>query len=406
MSIIQKKVFCEKYDKSRFVGSLFVLSILLVSMHALHGMLMIDVKWIFVISLFCLFLIGYIKSGLGINKKYLLYALMLFVVCMLGTIYSKDMYQVTIGITGAVMMLAVSVNYKIAISQYVVKCLVVMDLIFLIGAWVGFAYALAGGQSNYYVINQETNMHLYMYLLTFTNAVIGNIIRPSAVFDEPGAFALFSVLVAAINDMVDGKKSLSITILVMNLITFSLMAVMAIILYYIIAINKRNVSIRKILPFIFGFCVVVVMVYMNYDIVYNLIINRLIFDNDGIFENNRMSQIDLFLSEINLDIFMQGYQVKFGSYFGGDMSSNPFTILFVAGVFVWLPYVLLLVWLLYVGLRYGGIMRYSSIIFAALLLQRPYIYSIYWGLFLCYYLVVLVEYKKRCDYAKLMFKYI
>ena len=96
-----------------------------------------------------------------------------------------------------------------------------MLLAITIAAWVGFGYALAGGPSLFSIQNPDGRSN-DLFLSTFSNWSIGNLIRPAGIFDEPGTLSFLICFIAALRHRLGQSRRVTWLLLVAGLITTSL----------------------------------------------------------------------------------------------------------------------------------------------------------------------------------------
>lgn len=75
--------------------------------------------------------------------------------------------------------------------------------------------------------------------------------------------------------------------------------------------------------------------------------------------------------------------------------ASPVTILWHYGVFLWIPYVLVEAWLIINFFKGSKKNKFSSIAIFLTLLQRPYIYSLYWAFIIIFPIVQLYKSEKQ-----------
>jgi len=120
--------------------------------------------------------------------------------------------------------------------------------------------------------------------------------------------------------------------------------------------------------------------------------------NDLIY-NNRTQQIIAFFQDIDFSTFMLGAHTQL-TQSESSHSSSPFTILWHYGIFVWIPYFIIEYYLIYKFFFGNKKTKFCSLALFLTLLQRPFIYSLYWSLILIYPIIVL--YKKEIGFINKM----
>lgn len=93
--------------------------------------------------------------------------------------------------------------------------------ILLFGAFLSFAAAWLGLPPAFTITNPD-GQDYYFFYTGFTNSYNDNLIRTSAVYDEPGAFSMYICFVAALRHLLGRERRTTWLILGMGFITFSL----------------------------------------------------------------------------------------------------------------------------------------------------------------------------------------
>lgn len=380
--------------KNLFVATSIIISIAITTMHAAHGYFGIPVKGFFIACITLLICTAFFYNNIKILPKYFYMSLLLILCGVVGSAVSQSSFQLIQCVTLAAVFISVAINKRIICTNLCAKIIINLALVCLLCALVGYVYAFSGGEPLFSVLNEETALELPFYLTTFTNSVYGNTIRPAAFFDEPGALAMFSIMAAGVNEIYGGKKWMTILLIFLSSITFSLMAPIALLVFIII--NHKFILKIENIKYIFITIIISIITYLiNKDAIDFLLVDRLKIVDGAISGDNRMTQVYTFFSNINSQIFVNGSHAL-GLENGGGGVANPFTILYDSGFFVWIPYALLIFWLIYLSTKKGSNHQFPSLILALLLLQRPYIYSLYWSLFIAYYIIFLIERNSLC----------
>ena len=389
MKLISMKYTPALSPRPSWTYSIFVIFIVvLLTSHPIQGLLGVNVHILFFLMSLLLILSGLYKAHGQIDIRPIYVSMILILLTCIGSFISGVMHQLLIGLAGATMLIAASLTFSIFATKRNITILLWLNIVILVGAWIGFAYAFYGGSPVLEVTAPEIQRPLPLYFTTFTNSIIHNIIRPSGIFDEPGALAMFSIMTVCLNELCRGNRAYSIAILILSLITFSLMSLIAILLYVMFMFNKNNLTNN----FIWLMCVLFILgigYYFGGDVVQDLYINRFVLEDGKFTGDNRTTQVMDFFDLVDSTIFFSGYDSTNGSYLTVDQSSNPFSLLFSSGFFVWLPYFVVILWLLLFFLKGVAQIRFVALIMALLLLQRPYIFSMFWGLFINYVLFIL-----------------
>jgi len=360
-----------------FISFIIIVLLVLNSSHSLLSLLNIEVKKAFACAFMVLFFAAYFKKR-KMNGDLVLLAIFMLFFGVIGSLISGAILQLKLGFLVASILFVSEYSQQLILSKNGLSIIIFINLLILAGACIGLIYAMIGGQPIMMIPNQETGKPIYLYLTTFTNSINFGVIRPSGIFDEPGALAFFSIIVTCFNEIRGGNRRITIVILFLNLFSLSLVAFIAFVLFVVInikiALNFKNFIIS---------CVIITGIVISYNhygrYVEHFYLDRLRYEDGSFAGDNRSNQVLDFIYLVDLDIFLCGSK-SIGFYKKTDQSSNPFSILYASGVFVWVPYALLILWLLSSLLQTSVKIVYVKLVFALLLLQRPYIYSLYWGI--------------------------
>lgn len=314
-----------------------------------------------------------------IERRLVLTVLLLCLIGLLGTIFSGTASQFLMGITLSLNIVIVSCGWRLIADRGSLRYLTILGLILIAGAFIAVIYALAGGPplAEFELIGLDRNS--YFYLATFTNSVQDNLIRPAGIFDEPGGFAMFLTAVVALNEAFRVNIKWSMAILCLGLITgsFALLVVMIVYLLYKIQQRKEKIYLTAVL-------VAMVGIFFLSDkistVAEEFFLKRMEIVDGRIVGDNRSNQVESFFELVDLDITLKGAKALNIDFSDLDQSSNPFSIYFNYGAFMWIPYVILELWLLYCAFSYSRHLRFPAMAMFLTLLQRPYIYSLYWAM--------------------------
>lgn len=243
----------------------------------------------------------------------------------------------------------------------------------LLCAVISFMYALNGGDSIFYMFNPDGRTN-GLYFLSFSNAVYGNIIRPSFIYDEPGAFSFVLISVALLRILLKKEEKGTLFILVGGLCTFSLTHIIIVFLYVIF-----SASIRWKL---FIISIVIILVTVSFtDNKYAFFYNRLsVSDAKTINGDNRSKQLTNFIDVVNRDqeVLLLGDYKCHSNANGvcqqhGDISSSPVTPLYRGGIIFFIIQLFTHLALFFCMFKRMGV--FPSIALSVLLLQRPFFLS-------------------------------
>ena len=121
----------------------------------------------------------------------------------------------------------------------------------------------------------------------------------------------------------------------------------------------------------------------------NFFLKRLEIVDGRLKGDNRTHQIEAFFEIVDLEMTLKGDKASGNIYAEHDFSSNPFSIYYGYGIFIWIPYAALEVWLLYCSFFYRPHLRFPALAMFLILLQRPYLYSLYWSIMICIVVVTI-----------------
>jgi hypothetical protein len=268
--------------------------------------------------------------------------------------------------------------------------------ILCIGAMLGFSYALMGGMPLFELPNLDGRTN-YFYLSTFTNVVLGKVIRPSGIFDEPGTLSYFICMVAASRHMMGMSKRGTWTLLMSGLITLSLAHILYMVLHML---SERILSKRFLFWLVVLACVLVGLSFHPAvaDLLNDAFFKRFVVVDGQLAGDNRSA---LFLNayrHLDMASFLVGLdptcvtdyltcKAKFGM-----LGENVLGPLVQGGIFISLPYYLVLAWLLVAGCARRS--NWVLIGLALLLMQRPYVMTYGYAL-----LIMLALYSWRAGAA-------
>jgi len=370
-----------------FANSLIVLAVFVflpaMPLHVLIGLGMNGIKAIFLVVI--ILTVCFLLSNKIINpfRTNLVIPILLVYNIAFAFLLSQMTSQLLSGIALLLMVVLSKPAANIAFTKRSINMLFYLSVIILIGAWVGFYYTLYVSIVPTLSTTNPNGMMNSLYLTTFSNSDRWwGFIRPAGIFDEAGALSFFTILVVCLIELYNVGRIKSIILLGLGLITFSLTHLLCVIVYVIVMFRNRKV-------FVFLFFSILVGFAYNYipedNILDRVLFNRLQVTGEGrLMGDNRSNQVDEFFSLIDSDISIYGERGMIKRSGGRlsaavDQSSNPFMIWFNYGFLIWLPYAILLIVLFSNYFHSDRSVQITSIMMTILLLQRPYIYSMYWG---------------------------
>ncbi len=372
-----------KISRLNIIHYFFVLiCMLLIPSAVLHSIVGANERTIFLISVPVLLFLIFLIFGTGMPIITPGLVIFLITTGFFGSVISGASSQLFMAL---VLAFSIFIGYKLSvliINPRVLKILTFFLLLLLIGGIVGVLYSLAGGEPQLEL--QVVYRVSKLYLTTFSLSTIGDLIRPSGIFEEPGSFAMYAVIVTMYNDILGKNQKLNFLIIFMIIFTGSLAGLSMSILYFFTSNSmrsKKNKKIRLIIIFAIVFTVIVsAFSTSNSGTVFELFYSdRISIDDGKLSGDNRSNQIYEFFSLVNKDILLKGSKA-IGIQNETDQSSNPFSIVYAYGLIISIPYYFILSYLIYVTFSKGIGRSYSSFGLFLLLLQRPYLYHMSWSI--------------------------
>lgn len=362
-----------------------LICMVLIPSAVVHGLMGVDEKTVFSIFAPIVLAWTWMMSGFRIHKTVPFLVLSFTTIGAFATLVAESNSQL---LMGATLSVAVVVGHQLFMTlkrPKLLRLLTWFALALLFGGVLGVLYSAAGGQPLLEVrVGYRTTQ---LYLTTFSFAHIGNIIRPSGIFDEPGAFVMYAAIVTMFNETLRQNHKLNLIIVVLIVFTGSLTGLAISILYFLTSnsLNFRRKGRLKVVAGLLGAFLLTLVIFPKnpitnaIDAFYS---DRLVVANGRLAGDNRSNQVSDFFDVVNDDILLRGTKNISQNYeYGGrDISSNPFSITFGYGLIISLPYFSLLGWLVWTTIKHGFRNSYTSLGLIFLLLQRPYIYHMSWSI--------------------------
>lgn len=257
-------------------------------------------------------------------------------------------------------------------------------LILLVGAFIGFVLALNGVQPLFEITNDDGKSNYFFYT-TFSRMRWGNVIRPTGIFDEAGAFSFMICATAALRHLHGRDNRMTWLLLGMGFITLSL-AHIVYVFFHALAERLRFRDLVGIMATLLP--VILIAGYLGgFEILGDRLLSRATITESGQIVGDNRSQLMINAAE-HLSTHPQSI------LFGADpscrfdkelcnekfplMGENPLSPLVLYGAFISWPYYLTLC-ILFTSPLFGR--RYIvSFAYGVLLLQRPYMLGIGYAL--------------------------
>lgn len=248
----------------------------------------------------------------------------------------------------------------------------------IFGSFVSLIYLKMGGGELYTFLNPDGRTN-YLFPFTLTNSFWDELIRPSGIYDEPGAFSFFICTTVVLRDLLGFSKKNSFIMLISGLITLSLAHVVFLIIYLLnFRISFRNLLISFFTMFL-GF-----IYFSNIDksdILYNVFFIRFTINNSGklIGDNRSQNLLNAYdLLKKNPQYIITGIPKKSDlSLNEKEYGANPLGFILNYGLVLFIPYLIIV--LIFLSSIFRGL-QYSSLFgFGLLILQRDYLYVLCYG---------------------------
>jgi hypothetical protein len=354
---------------------------------ALHSILGIHVKVWFEATVLILFLVRAGSIHYEKSEKLVLVLALLLALTVIAWLWSTLMSQLLMGITLVIMIALTWSTTRASFSQQSVSFLYRFTIIMLVGAWIGSLYSLSGGGPTYCFANPDGRQNC-LYLTTFSNSdasLTWGLIRPGGIFDEPGALSYFVTLVVCLNELCNGGRRRSIILFVLGLVTLSVAHVFCFAAYAAFALRRRIAYVVLALAVVAGPMADELGEHFGEGSLLGEGFFRRFSISDGqLTGDNRSGQVSEFFSLVDYKMSRYGSNAMAKYDMGGiasvDQSSNPFSIWFGYGVVMWIPYAAVLVVLARNIFQRKRAVQITAVLLVLLLLQRPNVYSLYWGL--------------------------
>ena len=251
-------------------------------------------------------------------------------------------------------------------------------MVLLIGAVIGFIYALTGGEALFSIPNEDSRINGF-YLSTFSNTYLLGLIRPSGIFDEPGALSFYICMTVALREHLGMNRKISWILMTLGLITTSLAHLVFMTIYWL---KTEAVSLRRLVSSV-AIAFLAIFLLTIFENPFSTLLGEIVkkFEVvDGVMAgDNRSALIINALKYLDLKVFFFGLDsdcmlnlepCALKGYF--QYGENPFTLLVHRGILLALPYVLVLGYLIKHFIINKNILTLGVFL---LLLQRPNLMS-------------------------------
>jgi hypothetical protein len=359
----------------------------------------LGIKGSIVLAVFSVLTVGSTRKVVLQPQQLTVYvlAIIYLVTSAISAVYNKDVTPLIFaGFFLITFFTVMQTSYDVAVRF--VEVATQMFVLFIILAIVGALYYYAGGPPLFSLAlsNGGTNS---LYLTTFSNAA-EFFIRPSAIYDEPGAFSFYICITVALRSLLGMSNRTSGLLLLGGLITLSITHVVfgAIWLVWLFtSIGRRQINIKSI-SILAIFLLLAALIYQSGLLDWTF--DRAIEFYENPWMNPRQRAFDDTISALtqsNLtDNLWFGFDADCISRKDTciDFGENPLTPLIYGGLLAAWPYYAFLI-ISFIsplysrhGLIYVGV--------GVLLLQRPYLLEFPYSAIMTLMLVVATGSAKRC----------
>ena len=271
-------------------------------------------------------------------------------------------------------------------------------ILMLIGCIIGFLYAYFGGQALLAFPNEDGRPN-GLFLTTFSTSYFDGLIRPSAIYDEPGALSFLLCITTALRESFGMNRKTSWILLIGGLVTLSTAHAIFFVCFYI---KTQLVSFKKFLISVI-FTILILYILMSIEspisVILDYIFNRFAIVDGGFVGDNRSALIISAYNYLDLKTFLFGLD---GDCIIGSPSCltkgytqyccNPLTLIVHYGIFISIPYYASLCFILFKSIKHKDLVIFGVFL---LLLQRPYIMAYGYAVILFIYLYSLTFNKKN-----------
>lgn len=258
-------------------------------------------------------------------------------------------------------------------------------LFLIIGAILGFIYAFIGGPAIFTFANPN-GLTNYVFITTLTNSMWGNFIRPSGIYDEPGAFSFFITGIATARHFLNLSPRKTWILLLFGIITFSVAHVIYIFFYLLskVDLNFFTLSFFK-KSIVFIFFGLILYLFLEFsganELVDLLFLSRFKSENSGLFPGDNRSEF--FFNACNF-IYHNPNTLLWGQPISdnfdrieseyGNVGANPLMPILRWGLFGSWPYYFILCFLIIQLMK--GKFYFPALGFALILFQREFFYVV------------------------------
>lgn len=318
-------------------------------------------------------LLGKIK----LKKWFLCFIFAVFFTSTITSLYWGDFRYILANIFVVLALFLIQFSTKEAVNKTITIATWFLSIA-LVGAVIGYILALLDIQPLFEFPNPDGRPNYFFYT-TLTNVFWGGWIRPSGIYDEPGALSLYVCALAAMRHLTGRDNKVTWLMLLLGFITFSL----AHLIYVFFHLLSERLTKRNVKRFLyFGFLLIVVLFSTGlHQTVENKLLGRLAIDKTtGSFKgDNRtfrmINVIDLMVENPSIVLYGGDPVCRFNYKECQEMfppiGENPLAPMFTSGLLVSWPYYIALALFLVAPLRGRKYLVFFGC--ALFIMQRPFV---------------------------------
>lgn len=332
--------------------------------------------------------VSYLALGLRKTNVYVgLYpALIVCLLFCISALYWQDLRVIGVPIYFCFALFLCSVCTENDVSEFVDIASSFM-LLLCVGAVMSMLYVVLGGGPIWTFPNPDGRLN-YVFFGTMTNSYWGGLIRPSGIFDEPGAFSFFICAVVTLRKLYNKSNNINWLLLGLGMVTLSIAHVVFIFFYFLSErLNLRRILIMSLTFFLFFMAL---KNSSSFELFEQVFLNRFQINDDGMLKGDNRSGSFLAAAQILMnnseavlwglspDSFLNSEEYMRSNGLP-EIGANPLSQLVRMGLILSCVYYTIL-FILFSTIRKG--FKYFAVVgFALLLLQRDFIYVVSYSMF-------------------------
>lgn len=361
-----------RLNKAKFIGFIvFIMSFILVSpINQLIGLN----STLFFLFLSIVYFFSFNRQSKPLNKTWLILCITLSLLLSFSILLTNSTENYLSSFS-FILSLLIAKNLSRLEQDAFINYSTKFIYILLVGAYIGLFWKILGGNELLNFPNPDGRLNS-IFPFTLSNSVYSNLIRPSGIYDEPGAFSFFICSLAVIRDIFGKNKRQTLLLLILGIVTFSV-AHTIFLLVYLIQFLKSKKQFGLILIASATLLFSSQFIDKN-SMIYNVFLIRFTIDSNGkIHGDNRTNNL---IEAYNIlkenPRFIISGKKKSKSVFVNETEygANPLGFILNYGLLLSIPYLIVIAVFLLSILK-GKV--YTSVLgFGLLLMQRDYLYVV------------------------------